>query len=134
MKFRHLCLAFCFLLTVVGCSTKMESPDAQVIKLEFKEGSGTASGILKAGTPGMAGLGSHNFDITVPGSVEVKGGPSEYTITFNPLSKELMRAWTLSVDGRVLQRGADMVVEEDKGPRVTFMVTPKAAASATPSP
>lgn len=79
-----------------GCDTKMDSENAQTIRLEMTKGSGPVSGILKASTPGMAGISSKNFDL-----------------------------WTLSVDGRELKRGPDMVVEDDKGPRVTFEVGSK---------
>jgi hypothetical protein len=117
-------------LLVLGCETKMEAENAQLIKLEFKEGSGKVSGILKAGTPGMAGISSKNFDITAPGSFEVMGGPSEYEIVFNTLPSEMKKSWELSVDGRVLKRGPDMVVEDDKGPRVSFGVGSKKSPSA----
>ena len=123
---------FAFLVLVffcTGCSTKMESENAQVIEIQFAEGSGTASGIIKAGNPGMAGMTSKNFDIQVPGKFECTGGPSEYTITFNSLPKTLERAWTVTVDGRQLKRGPDMVVEDDKGPRVTFNIGRKKTES-----
>jgi hypothetical protein len=124
-----LACSFCVLLslTLAGCNTSMEAENAQTIKLEFKEGSGTVQGILKAGTPGMAGISSKNFDIKVPGSFEVKGGPSEYEIVFNSMPDDLRKEWTLSIDGEALKRGRDMIVEDDKGPRVSFRVRGKKA-------
>ncbi len=132
MSFRHIALILVSFL-VLGCNTTMESENAQAIRLEFKEGSGTVSGILKASTPGMAGISRKNFDITAPGHFEVMGGPSEYEITFNALPSNMKKAWVLSVDGVELQRGKGMIVEDDKGPRVSFKVgSKKAAASPTP--
>jgi hypothetical protein len=116
---------------VFGCSTEMVAPGAQVIKLEFKEGTGKIGGILKASSPGTAGISAKNFDFEAPGSFEVKGGPSDYMLTFNSLPKGQEKGWVLSLDGRELKRGADMIVEDDKGPRVLFSIDPK--ASATPS-
>lgn len=123
-------LALTFLL---GCNTSMEAENAQKIKLEFTQGSGPVSGIIKASTPGMAGISSKNFDITAPGSFELMGGPSEYEIVFNSLTPEMKKGWTLSIDGRELKRGKDMVVEDDKGPRVSFSVGSKKSPDAAKS-
>lgn len=123
-----------FALTLLlGCNTTMEAENAQKIKLEFTKGSGPVSGIIKASAPGMAGISSKNFDITAPGSFELMGGPSEYEIVFNPLTKEMKKGWTLSVDGVELKRGRDMIVEDDKGPRVSFKVGSKKSPDAEKS-
>ncbi len=117
---------------VVGCATEMESENAQTIKLEVR-GSGPVKGILQADTPGMAGLSHNNFEFEAPGNFEVKGGPSGYSITFDKIPEASKKDWTLTVDGRELKRGADIIVEDDKGPRLTFMVgVKKPAATATP--
>jgi hypothetical protein len=118
-------LLLCLLVLPSGCNTAMEAENAQTIRLEFKEGSGTVSGVLKAGSPGMAGISSRNFEIQVPGSFEVSGGPSEYEILFTSIPQELKKSWTLSVEGVERQRGQGMIVEDDKGPRVSFMVSLK---------
>lgn len=128
MLVRSLILAVVSFL-VMGCNTTMESENAQMIRLEFKEGSGKVAGILKASTPGMAGISSKNFDITAPGHFEVMGGPSEYEIVFNSMPSSMYKAWTLSVDGVELKRGKDMIVEDDKGPRVSFKVGSKKSAA-----
>lgn len=112
-------------LSLVGCNTTMEAENAQTIKLEFKEGSGTVSGNLKASNPGMAGITNKTIEITVPGSFEVKGGPSEYEILFTSIPDSLRKSWTLSVDGEELKRGKGMIVEDDKGPRISFPVRGK---------
>lgn len=121
MFVRSFALALVSLL-VLGCNTAMESENAQAIRLEFKEGSGTVSGILKASNPSMAGISQKNFDITAPGQFEVMGGPSEYEIVFNSLPSNMKKAWVVSVDGTELKRGKDMIVEDDKGPRASFKV------------
>lgn len=118
------------LTLLLGCNTAMEAENAQKIKLEFTKGTGKVSGVIKAGTPGMAGISQKNFDITAPGAFELMGGPSEYEIVFNALTPDLAKGWTLSVDGVELKRGRDMVVEDDKGPRVSFSVGSKKTPAA----
>ncbi|MFA7481726.1 MAG: hypothetical protein WC314_14555 [Vulcanimicrobiota bacterium] len=114
---------------MAGCSTKMESEHAQTIKIIFPEGEGQVGGTIKTNNPASSGVGQQNFDITLPGEFEIRGGPSAYEIVFNALPKDLKRSWKITVDGRELKRGPDMIVEEDRGPRVSFTVGAK-----TPSP
>ncbi len=117
---------------VAGCATEMESENAQAIRLEVR-GSGKVKGILQADTPGMAGLSHNNFEFEAPGQFEVKGGPSGYSITFDTIPAASTKDWTLTVDGKELKRGADIIVEDDKGPRLTFMVgVKKPEGAATP--
>jgi len=113
------------ILALTGCSTDMAPENAQVIKIEVKKGNGKASGMIKAASPGTAGISSKRFEFDIPGSVEVKGGPSEYTIQFDSSSKEMRQSTEISLDGRVLQKGKDMVWEDDKGPRITLMTEGK---------
>jgi len=87
------------ILALTGCSTDMAPENAQVIKIEVKKGNGKASGMIK--------------------------GPSEYTIQFDSSSKEMRQSTEISLDGRVLQKGKDMVWEDDKGPRITLMTEGK---------
>lgn len=95
-------------------------PDAKTIKIEATgTGSGKIMGSIKASSPGQAGISSKNFEFPIPGSAEVKGGTSEYEIVILggiPSTAKLQ----ISVDGKVLKPGADMVYEPDKGPRITF--------------
>ncbi len=129
---RKLCLYLALVCLVVGCSSEMESENSQTIKLEVR-GSGPVEGTLQADTPGMAGLSTNNFKFEAPGNLEVKGGPSGYSVTFHKISDSSVKDWTLTVDGRELKRGPDIVVEDDKGPRLTFAVgVKKPAATATP--
>ena len=129
---RKLCLLLTLAFLVVGCASEMESENAQTIKLEVR-GSGPVEGTLQADTPGMAGLSTNNFKFDAPGNFEVKGGPSGYSITFHKIPSASVKDWTLTVDGRELKRGPDIIVEDDKGPRLTFTVgVKKPAATATP--
>lgn len=127
---RYFVLLFTLTLLVFGCDTKMESENAQLIKLEFKEGSGQVVGKLRATTPGMAGISSREFDFSAPGSFEVMGGPSEYEIVFSSIPRGLEKGWTLTVDGTELKRAKDIVVEDDKGPRLSFKIGLKKPAAA----
>lgn len=115
------------LLALAGCSTDMAPENAQVIKVEVKKGNGKASGMIKAASPGTAGISSKRFEFEIPGSVEVKGGPSEYTIQFDSSSKEMRQSTVISLDGRELKKGKDMVWEDDKGPRITLVTEGKKA-------
>ena len=111
----------------------MVAENAKTIRIEVGKGKGKASGMLKASSPQTAGLGTNRFDFEIPGSFEVKGGPSEYMVVFNSASKEMKQSIKLFVDGRELKRGADYVFEADRGPRLTFTVNddpPKEAKKA----
>lgn len=112
-------------LAFAGCSTEMAPENAEVIKVEVTKGNGKATGMVRAASPGTAGISSKRFEFDIPGSFEVKGGPSEYTIQFDSSSKEMRQSTVVSLDGRVLQKGKDMVWEDDKGPRITFMTEGK---------
>jgi hypothetical protein len=120
------CLAF--LLMVSGCSSDMAAENAQTIKIEVKKGTGKATGTIKAASPKTAGMATKRFEFDIPGSYETKGGPSDYMIQFDSSNKAMRSSTTISVDGRVLKRGKDMVWEDDKGPRISFGVKEKEPA------
>ena len=111
----------------LACATKMESENAQDIVISVDGGNGKLSGSISTDNPASSGVAQQNFDIESPGKFELRGGPSAYSVTFNPIPKELDKKWKISVDGRELKRGSDMIVEDDKGPRATFTVGMKKA-------
>lgn len=96
-------------------------PDAKTIKIEAigPSGKGKIMGSIKANNPGSAGISNKSFEFDIPGSVEVKGGSSEYEIKLLggvPRDVKIQ----ISIDGKVLKPGQDMVYEADQGPRITF--------------
>lgn len=125
------CLAISLCLLLAGCGGQMVAENAKTIRVEVTEGTGKAAGTLKASSPQTAGLGTNRFEFDIPGSFEVKGGPSEYMVVFDSASKEMKNSIKLSVDGKELKRGGDYVYEADKGPRLTFVVNDEAPKEAS---
>ena len=114
-----------------GC-TRKEDPNKSTIKIEvnIKEGqkpvNPTVNGSLVSRDAKSAGFVSQIIKITPSGSMEVKGGPSEYELKlldFNNRHHE----FKLFIDGRELKRGEDMVVMDntERGFIVTFKVEEK---------
>ena len=118
-------LLLCLLLA--GCASGPR-PNQVPIKLEASGGSGKLEGTLKPDNPGQAGMAGKNIDLGVPGVLEFAGGTAEYTLVLNgiPAGTTLK----ISVNGKELKRGQDMIWEDDKGPRITFQVN--ALKTATP--
>jgi hypothetical protein len=107
----------------MGCSQPAPPANAKTIKIVVQGPKGNKfQGNLQAASPGTAGMGNRAIEITAPGELEFKAGPSEYTLTMNGLSG---CTYTMFMDGKQMNRGADMVVEDDKGPRITFTVPDK---------
>jgi hypothetical protein len=106
-------------MLVGGCSAGPPA-DAKTIKLEIQGKNGTTfGGQIRASDPGSAGISGKNFDLPIPGSIEFKGGPSEYTINLNQLPTG--DKFVVSVDGKALIPGVDEVYEADRG-RITFTI------------
>ena len=106
-------------LLLAGCSSP--PPPKQVpLKLEVTGTGGKLEGTIKPDNAMSAGMAQRNIDIAIPGSLELKAGTAEYTILLNgiPSTAQLK----ISVNGKELKRGQDMVWEDDKGPRITFTV------------
>jgi hypothetical protein len=116
-----LCFVFC-IATFNGCARKREGSSAlKTIKIEATGPSGSGlSGTIRAASPSEAGMTTKDFEIKIPGSMEVRGGPSEYEIIFRGMPSNVH--YTITVDGRELKAGSGMTVEEDKGPKVTFEI------------
>ena len=103
-----------------GCGPAGPPPNAKTLKFETTGKSGKLVGSLRAASPGTAGIATKGFEVAVPGSVELKAGPSEYTLVIDGMPKDV--TLKLSVDGKELLRGQDIIWEDDKGPRLTFNV------------
>lgn len=88
---------------------------------------GEIEGVVKANSPQTAGMGTRSFKFAVPGELTFDAGPSEYTITFYNMNSTWMKNYEILVDGEPLKRGRDMVVEDDKGPRITLTLESKEA-------
>ena len=121
--FKNLCLTLTLLL--VGCSSSGPGPNQVPIKLETTGPAGKLEGTLKPDDPGAAGMAGKNIDMPIPGVLEFPGGPAEYSLVLNGLPSTAKL--TISVDGKELKRGQDMIWEDDKGPRISFSVKAPAA-------
>ncbi|MCA9795474.1 MAG: hypothetical protein KC910_26885 [Candidatus Eremiobacteraeota bacterium] len=122
-------IGLALLLVMFGCGPSGPPPGARKLAIVVDGKPGTLEGTIKANNPGAAGLSSKNFKIEVPGKLEIDAGPSEYTIIFYSMNSYWMKNYKIMLDGKELLRGRDMVVEDDKGPRITLNVN-----AATPTP
>jgi hypothetical protein len=110
------------IISFYGCARQnKEGVALKAIKIEATGPSGSGlSGTIRASNASTAGMTSKDFEIKIPGFMEVKGGPSEYEIIFRGLPSNVL--YKITVDGRELKRGSDMIVDDDKGPRAVFTV------------
>ncbi len=120
MKRLSLAAALLVSLLLVACGGGPPE-GAKTVKIEAKGPSGTGKimGSVRASNPGTAGMSNKSFEFDIPGSTEFKAGTSEYTIEcMGGLPKGV--TLEISIDGRVLKPGQDMVYEPEKGPRITL--------------
>ncbi|HEY3997491.1 MAG TPA: hypothetical protein VGO93_01405 [Candidatus Xenobia bacterium] len=75
---------------------------------------GKVSCMLKVGDPQHAGMATGSFDVTMPGTKDLFCGPSEYDLIMMPWNTHFM-ALTITVDGHPLTRGAELVMDDEKG-------------------
>jgi len=115
-KFASLIAALC----LAGCAAG-PPPNAKKVRFVAEGQPGPKiSGLLRAASPGTAGMATKSVEFDVPGSIEFMGGPSEYSLTLSGPSDKVK--FQIFVDGKELKRGPDIVWEDDKGPRLTFEV------------
>jgi|GEM_PF-4449919 len=113
-------------LTICGCASKeTQDPNKKTIKIEItgnKAAEGAViHGDIEARDAVSAGLKMKNFEIKIPGSVEIQGGTSEYGIHVYDFNRGDM-VFHVYINGKKLERGNDILIDEREGFNAIFKI------------